>query len=714
MYNQDRSTGKDPEKREHTLNDKIIEIKNQGDPLDSAFSNPENNDPAKARRKASSKINSSTPTLDKFGRDLTDLARNGAVDPIIGRGEQISRALEILSRRTKNNPVFIGEAGVGKTAIAEGIAQLIAKGDAPAHLADMRVIDLDLPAMLAGTQYRGQFEERLKAVITEAERSGNVILFIDEVHMIASAGGGGGSLNFSNILKPAMARGQLKIMGATTFDEYRKYIETDPALSRRFQPVTVPPPDKQDTLEILKGIRSKYEQHHGVKFSDKALELCVDLADRYLPERNFPDKAIDLMDESGSMAQTMNIRSAELEALDQKVARLKSQLAEAVDRGQYQKAANLREKELAVLEKIEDEKERIAQQHKANGKEVVPEHLYKVISLQSGVPVHQLSRSRVDQLLALEQELQERMIGQKEATSALARAVRRSEAGLRDPARPVGSFLFVGPTGVGKTHLCKCLAKSLFNDEDAIIQIDMSEYMEAHNVSRLVGAAPGYVGHEEGGQLTEAVRRAPNSIILFDEVEKAHPNFANILLQILEEGRLTDSHGREVDFSNTIIVMTSNLGASQAHQGGFGFSAGNDESQQSHMEQATRAAVDAFFRPELLNRIDEQVVFNYLNQDEIRQIVELEIKKVAQRLHEQGITLNISAESLDFLADKGHDPLYGARPLRRAISRYLEEPLSEALIRGDFRTGSILGVTLESEGLTFKELAQEKEPRLAA
>jgi len=714
MYNHDRPAGKSPERDEQSLRDRNTEIKNQSDPLNSDFSSSESSKPAQARRKATSKINPSTPTLNKFGRDLTDLARSGAVDPIIGRGEQISRALEILTRRTKNNPVFIGEAGVGKTAIAEGIAQLIAKGDAPPHLADMRVIELDLPAMLAGTQYRGDFEERLKAVITEAERAGNVILFIDEVHMIASAGGSEGSLNFSNILKPAMARGQLKIMGATTFDEYRKYIETDPALSRRFQSVTVPPPDRHDTLEILKGIRDKYEQHHGVKFSDKALELCVDLGDRYLPERNFPDKAIDLMDESGSLAQTMNIRSAELEALDQEIASLKSQLADAVDQGQYQKAANLRAKELAILDKVQDEEERIAKQLKENGKEVLPEHLYKVISLQSGVPVHQLSRSRVDQLLALEQELEESVIGQKEAISALARAVRRSEAGLRDPARPVGSFLFVGPTGVGKTHLCKSLAKSLFNDEEAIIQIDMSEYMEAHNVSRLVGAAPGYVGHEEGGQLTEAVRRAPNSIILFDEIEKAHPNFANILLQILEEGRLTDSHGREVDFSNTIIVMTSNLGASDSHQGGFGFSAGHDEGQQNHMEQATKAAIEEFFRPELINRIDEQVVFKYLNQEEIRQIVELEIKKVAKRLHEQGITLNISAESLDFLADKGHDPLYGARPLRRAISRYLEEPLSEALIRGDFRSGSFLGVTLGSDGLNFEELAPEREPRLAA
>jgi len=704
MYQDNRDPSAD--RNRDTFDSPPPEIKNQGGSSESSGS--DYYEESGSAKTVKAKKNSATPALDKFGRDLTDLADKGLLEPIVGREAEITRAFEILSRRSKNNPIFIGEAGVGKTAIAEGIAQIIQQGDAPIHFEDMRVIELDITGMLAGTQYRGQFEERLKKVIQEAENSKNVILFIDEVHMISSAGGAEGSLNFSNILKPAMARGQLKIMGATTFDEYRKHIETDPALSRRFQPITVSTPDKGDTFKILQGLRHKYEEHHGVTFSDDILKLCVDLADRYIADRNFPDKAIDLMDEVGSLAQTSKLQTEKLRSLNEGIDDIKEKLVVAVDNGNYQTAATLRKQELRLAEQLLEERRQLAKDEASDTPSVKTEDLYKVISLQSGVPVQQLSASRIEKLISLEKELQESVIGQEEAISALARAVRRSEAGLRDPNRPIGSFLFVGPTGVGKTHLCKTLAKSLFQDEDAVITIDMSEFMEAHNVSRLVGAPPGYIGHEEGGKLTEAVRRKPYSIILLDEIEKAHPDVYKLFLQLLEEGRLTDAHGREVNFSNTIVIMTSNLGVADSQRGSFGFSGGNEDAQTEHMKQSIKDAVDSYFAPEFLNRIDEQIVFSYLNRDQVREIVEIEVKKLAKLLHQQGIELNLSVECLDFLAERGYDSLYGARPLKRAIDRYLSEPLSEALIRGDFKAGSVLAVLPEGDKLSFIEAAKEQ------
>ena len=641
-------------------------------------------------------------TLAEFTRDLTDAARVGKLDPVIGRDKEIQRVIQILSRRTKNNPVLIGEPGVGKTAIAEGLAQRIASGDVPEELLDKRILSLDLSGMVAGTKYRGEFEERIKNTLEEVKRAGNVILFIDELHTIVGAGSAEGAVDAANIIKPALGRGEIRVVGATTLNEYRRYIEKDAALERRFQPVTVGEPTKEATIKILRGLRDKYEAHHKLTITDEALDAAVALSSRYINDRFLPDKAIDLMDEAASRVR-MDAESAspDLKALEEKIAALHREKEEAVTAQDFEKAAQLRDIEKDYEEQVDIERENWRKNLAVNRGSVKADDIAKVVSGWTGIPVTRLTDGESQRLLRLEEALHQRVVGQDEAVSAIAKAIRRSRVGLKDPKRPIGSFLFLGPTGVGKTELCKTLAEAMFGDENAMIRIDMSEYMERHTVSRLVGSPPGYVGHEEGGQLTEKVRRKPYSVVLFDEIEKAHEDVWNILLQILEDGIVTDSQGRRVDFKNTIIVMTSNLGARNiiSQTGKLGFDGGdknNDEAKHfAQVKEAVMAEVRRTFRPEFLNRIDETIVFRPLTEEDIRQIAKRMLDNTARRMAQQGITLESTDEAVAVLAKDGFDPQYGARPLRRAIQNEVEDAVAEQMLEGKIRAGDTARICLQ-------------------
>lgn len=642
-----------------------------------------------------------TSTLDQFGRDLNQMARDGKLDPVIGREKEIERVIQILSRRTKNNPVLIGEPGVGKTAIAEGLAQRIADGRVPEILKDKRVVALDLASLVAGSKYRGEFEERLKKVMEEIRNAGNVILFIDELHTIIGAGAAEGAIDASNILKPALARGELQAIGATTIDEYRKHVEKDAALERRFQPVMVEEPSPEDAILILKGLRDRYEAHHRVEITDAAIEAAVRLSDRYVTDRYLPDKAVDLIDEAASRVRLSTfVAPPDLKELEDKLEEVRKEKEAAVQGQEFEKAARLRDKETKLKEELERQKNEW-QQKKVTAKSVVTEDdIAHIVSQWTGIPATKLTMDESQRLLNLEKLLHEKVVGQDEAVAAVARAIRRARSGLKDPKRPIGSFIFLGPTGTGKTHLARALAEALFGDEDAMIRIDMSEYMERHTTSRLVGAPPGYVGYEEGGQLTEAVRRRPYSVVLLDEIEKAHPEVFNILLQVLEDGRLTEAKGRTVDFRNTVIIMTSNAGA-QVIRGDkqLGFTVQEDEKEQyERMKSRVMDEVKRLFRPEFLNRLDEIIIFHSLNKDHLKQIVHLEVRKVADRLKEQGVDLTISDAALQVLVTEGYDEKYGARPLRRAIQRLLEDPLSEEMLRKPFKYGEQVHVDTDENG----------------
>jgi len=629
---------------------------------------------------------SKTPALDSFGRDLTEIAKQGKLDPVIGRAAEIERIIQILCRRQKNNPVLLGEAGVGKTAIVEGLAQRIVNGDTPEILADRRIVVLDLAMMVAGTKYRGQFEERIKAVMNEVRRAGNVILFIDELHTLVGAGGAEGAIDASNVLKPALSRGEIQCVGATTLDEYRKYIEKDSALERRFQQIIVEPPTKDETILILKGLRDRYEAHHRVRITDTALEQAVELSARYIA-RVQPDKSIDVMDEAGARVRLKSMtKPPDLTELERDLDKLSSEKDEAVKNADYERAAQLRDQ----MDSIKLKKRGLQKEWRDRTKEidgvVDEEVIAEVVSSMTGIPLKRMGRDEADRLLSLEAELHKRVVSQAEAVTAIARAVRRSRSGLKDPNRPMGSFLFVGPSGVGKTYLAKCLAEFLFGDPDALFVLDMSEYMEKHNVSRLIGAPPGYVGYEEGGQLTERIRRRPYSVILLDEIEKAHPDVFNMLLQIMEEGRLTDSFGRHVDFKNVIVIMTSNIGAHRITlQEDFGFQKRDENLSYEKMKDMLKTELEGYFRPEFLNRLDEMVVFRKLSHTDLVSIVDLELGKLGKRLADQGFELEVGQEAKDFLIEHGTDEKFGARPLRRAIEHHVEDALSEGMLRGEYQ-----------------------------
>ena len=655
---------------------------------------------------------SKTPALDSFGRDLTELARESTLDPVIGRTNEIERVVQVLCRRTKNNPVLLGEAGVGKTAIVEGLAQRIISGDVPDLLHDRRIVVLDLAMMVAGTKYRGQFEERIKAVMNEVRRVRNVILFIDELHTLVGAGGAEGAIDASNVLKPALARGEIQCIGATTFDEYRKYIEKDAALARRFQSIPVDPPSNEQSVEILKGLKERYEQHHRVRYTDDALRAAVELSGRYITGRVQPDKSIDVIDEAGARVRLKSMaKPPNLSELEADIERLTVQKDEAVKAADYEKAAELRDQVEQVKKKKEDIQR--AWREKANEVDglVDEDIIAEVVSKITGVPLKRLESEEADRLMKLETELHKRVISQDEAIKALSKAIRRARAGLKDPKRPMGSFIFVGPSGVGKTLLTKALAEFMFGDADAMIHLDMSEYMEKHNVSRLVGAPPGYVGYEEGGQLTEQVRRRPYSVILLDEVEKAHPDVFNMLLQIMEEGRLTDSFGRHVDFRNVILIMTSNLGAELIKGGGgFGFQKRSSEVDYTNIKTTLMKEIERFFRPEFINRLDDIIVFKPLVKADLVQIIEYEVSKVSERLAGKGYTLLLDQSARDFLIEKGYNPDFGARPLRRAIGSYIEDPLAESILMGSFPNDSLLRVS-HKEGEDHLYFEAESKPK---
>ncbi|AEW93020.1 MULTISPECIES: ATP-dependent Clp protease ATP-binding subunit [Streptomycetaceae] len=648
-----------------------------------------------------------TPNLDRFGRDLTELARAGRIDPVIGREEEIEQTIEVLSRRGKNNPVLIGDAGVGKTAIVEGLAQRIADGEVPDTLLGRRVVSLDLSGVVAGTRYRGDFEERLNGIVEEIRtHSGEVIVFIDELHTVVGAGGGGtegGSMDAGNILKPPLSRGELHVIGATTLEEYRRYIEKDAALARRFQPILVPEPTTADTLEILRGLSDRYEAHHQVRYTDQALVAAVELSDRYLTDRFLPDKAIDLMDQAGARVQLRtHTKGTDVRALERQLEQLTRDKDQAVAAESYERATELRDRITELNRRIDAAREGSQGEEHGDGKvvEVTAEDIAEVVSRQTGIPVKSLTEEERDRLLGLEEHLHQRVIGQDEAVTAVADAVLRSRAGLADPNRPIGSFLFLGPTGVGKTELARALAEALFGSEDRMVRLDMSEYQERHTVSRLVGAPPGYVGHDEAGQLTEAVRRHPYSLVLLDEVEKAHPDVFNTLLQVLDDGRLTDAQGRTVDFKNTVVVMTSNLGSETAGGPalGFGAGAGGDDEER----ERTLRPLRQHFRPEFLNRIDEIVVFRRLTDDQLRQITDLLLEETRRRLHAQGVAVDFSPAAVDWLARRGHQPEYGARPLRRTIQREIDRPLSRLLLDGKVPSGSRVRVEVEDDRPAFR------------
>jgi len=654
-----------------------------------------------------------TPALKAFGRDLTELARKGEMDPVIGRKNEIRRVIQILCRRTKNNPVLIGEAGVGKTAIVEGLAQEIAAGNVPEILIEKKVITLDLALMVAGTKYRGQFEERIKAVMDEIRRAKNIILFIDELHTIVGAGAAEGAMDASNIFKPALSRGELQCVGATTLTEYRKYIEKDSALDRRFQSVKVEAPSVEDTILILKGIRSKYEDHHKATFSDKSIEAAAKLSDRYITGRFLPDKAIDVMDEAGSRARIGALsRPPDVEGLAKEIDEVCGQKEKAISKQQFEEAAKYRDQEKQLRAKQEQILEQWRKQRDENRVAIDEDLMMQVVADWTGIPLNRLEKKESDKLLALESELQKAVIGQDIAAVAIARALRRSRADLKDPRRPIGSFLFVGPTGVGKTMLAKQLAAQIFGNQDAIIQIDMSEYMEKFSVSRLVGSPPGYVGYEEGGQLTEAVRRKSYAVVLFDEVEKAHPDVIQLLLQILEDGRLTDSLGRTVDFRNTIIIMTSNVGAALLQrQTTMGFAAaGSNFNDAEKMREKVLEEAKRVFKPEFLNRISDIIFFRPLEKSDLIKIVELETANFAKRLTERKIVLEFTPEAKELLIEKGYDEKYGARPLRRAVEHYLEDPLAEALLRGEVKDGEPCLVDRDGDRIIFKQKTPPATP----
>ncbi|HZW67424.1 MAG TPA: ATP-dependent Clp protease ATP-binding subunit [Pseudogracilibacillus sp.] len=641
-----------------------------------------------------------TPTLDSLARDLTESAKDGNVDPVIGRSKEIERIIQILSRRTKNNPVLIGEPGVGKTAVVEGLAHKIISNEVPETLRNKRVMTLDMGTVVAGTKYRGEFEDRLKKVMDEIRNAGNVILFIDELHTLIGAGGAEGAIDASNILKPALARGELQCVGATTIDEYRKYIEKDAALERRFQPIQVDEPSIEETTQILQGLRDRYEAHHRVTITDEAIRAAAELSQRYITDRFLPDKAIDLIDEAGSRVRLQSYTMPpSLKELERKLEEAKKEKDSAVLSQEFEKAASLRDKEQKLREEVEQtQNDWKAQQGKEN-LSVSEEDIEKVVSAWTGIPVVKLTKDESNRLLNLEDILHDRIIGQKEAVNAVAKAIRRARAGLKDPKRPIGSFIFLGPTGVGKTELARALAEAMFADEDAMIRIDMSEYMEKHATSRLVGSPPGYVGHEEGGQLTEKVRNKPYSVVLLDEIEKAHPEVFNILLQVLEDGRLTDSKGRLVDFRNTVLIMTSNVGASELQRNRFvGFNLGDED--QEHLEMKTKVTEEMkkTFRPEFLNRIDEMIVFHSLEKDHIQEIVKLMINQVKQRLKNLDITFSITPRAIEKVAEEGFDPEYGARPLRRSIQRNVEDLLSEELLKGNIKKGEEAKIGLNNQG----------------
>ena len=651
-------------------------------------------------------------TLAEYTRDLTEAARSGKLDPVIGRDTEIQRVIQILSRRSKNNPVLIGEPGVGKTAIAEGLAERIAAGDVPEELLDKRILSLDLSGMVAGTKYRGEFEERIKNTLNEVKKDGNVILFIDELHTIVGAGSAEGAVDAANILKPALSRGEIRVIGATTLNEYRKYIEKDAALERRFQPITVGEPSPEATLEILKGLRDKYEAHHHLTITDGALEAAVRLSRRYINDRFLPDKAIDLMDEAASQVRmAAESASPDLKDLEEKIAALHREKEEAVTAQDFEKAAQLRDIEKDYQEQVEIERDKWHKQMSANRGTVTEDDIAKVVAGWTGIPVTRLTEDESQRLLQLEKVLHERVVGQDEAVAAVAKAIRRSRVGLKDPKRPIGSFLFLGPTGVGKTELCKTLAEAMFGDENAMIRIDMSEYMEKHTVSRLVGSPPGYVGHEEGGQLTEKVRRKPYSVVLFDEIEKAHPDVWNILLQILEDGIVTDSQGRRVDFKNTIIVMTSNVGAKNitAADTPLGFDGSGEAAKRTEEERFARikdavmAELRQTFRPEFLNRIDEIIVFHQLTEENIRSIARRMLDTIGSRMAAQGITLQADDDAVAALAKDGFDPRYGARPLRRTLQNEVEDVVAEQMLDGKLQSGDTAHVRLRDDKVVIEK-----------
>lgn len=648
---------------------------------------------------------STTPTLDQYGRDLTNMAREGKLDPVVGRSKEIERVVQILSRRTKNNPVLIGEPGVGKTAVAEGLAQHIVEGNIPEPLKDKRLISLDMSAMVAGAKYRGEFEERLKTVMAEIRKANDVILFLDEMHTIIGAGAAEGAIDASNILKPALSRGEMQAIGATTIDEYRKHVEKDAALERRFQPVMVDEPSKEEAVEILMGLRDKYEAHHKVRITDESILAAVNLSDRYIRDRYLPDKAIDLIDEAASKVRLQAFTPPSgLKELEEKLEDLSKEKEEAVMNQNYEKAAKIRDEEQNIKEQMKREKKKWESENGDGDKIVDEEDIASIVSSWTGIPVVKLTEDEAERLMNMEEILHRRVIGQDEAVGAVSRAVRRARAGLKDPKRPVGSFMFLGPTGVGKTELCRALADVLFGDEESMVRIDMSEYMEKHTVSRLVGSPPGYVGYDEGGQLTEAVRRRPYSVVLFDEIEKAHPDVFNILLQILEDGRLTDAQGRTVDFRNTVIVMTSNVGAHTIRkQETLGFVTDIDKSSEyEKMKENVLEELRRAFRPEFLNRLDEIIVFHALEKEHIKQIVDLMLASVSERLELQDISIEVTDGAKDLLADEGFDENYGARPLRRAIQRLLEDSLSDEILAGNIVPDDNVLVDVEDGKLTFK------------
>ncbi|MEH7072334.1 ATP-dependent protease ATP-binding subunit ClpC [Neobacillus drentensis] len=630
-----------------------------------------------------------TPTLDSLARDLTSIAREGSLDPVIGRGKEIQRVIEVLSRRTKNNPVLIGEPGVGKTAIAEGLAQQIVNNEVPEILRDKRVMTLDMGTVVAGTKYRGEFEDRLKKVMDEIRQAGNIILFIDELHTLIGAGGAEGAIDASNILKPSLARGELQCIGATTLDEYRKYIEKDAALERRFQPIRVDEPTMEESIQILEGLRDRYEAHHRVSITDEAIQAAVKLSDRYISDRFLPDKAIDLIDEAGSKVRLRSFTTPpNLKELEVKLEEVRKEKDSAVQSQEFEKAASLRDTEQRLREQLEETKKNWKEKQGKENNEVTVEDIASVVSSWTGVPVSKLAETEMAKLLNLEEVLHSRVIGQEEAVKAVAKAVRRARAGLKDPKRPIGSFVFLGPTGVGKTELARALAEAMFGDEEAMIRIDMSEYMEKHSTSRLVGSPPGYVGYEEGGQLTEKVRRKPYSVVLLDEIEKAHPDVFNILLQVLEDGRLTDSKGRTVDFRNTVLIMTSNVGAEALKRNKYvGFNIQDGEQDYKDMKGKVMGELKKAFRPEFLNRIDEIIVFHALERKHLEEIVTLLSEQLVKRLKEQNISLELTAAAKEKISQEGYDPEYGARPLRRAIQKHIEDRLSEELLKGTLLTG---------------------------
>ncbi|CAI6218777.1 ATP-dependent protease ATP-binding subunit ClpC [Bacillus subtilis] len=657
---------------------------------------------------AGTNSNANTPTLDSLARDLTAIAKEDSLDPVIGRSKEIQRVIEVLSRRTKNNPVLIGEPGVGKTAIAEGLAQQIINNEVPEILRDKRVMTLDMGTVVAGTKYRGEFEDRLKKVMDEIRQAGNIILFIDELHTLIGAGGAEGAIDASNILKPSLARGELQCIGATTLDEYRKYIEKDAALERRFQPIQVDQPSVDESIQILQGLRDRYEAHHRVSITDDAIEAAVKLSDRYISDRFLPDKAIDLIDEAGSKVRLRSFTTPpNLKELEQKLDEVRKEKDAAVQSQEFEKAASLRDTEQRLREQVEDTKKSWKEKQGQENSEVTVDDIAMVVSSWTGVPVSKIAQTETDKLLNMENILHSRVIGQDEAVVAVAKAVRRARAGLKDPKRPIGSFIFLGPTGVGKTELARALAESIFGDEESMIRIDMSEYMEKHSTSRLVGSPPGYVGYDEGGQLTEKVRRKPYSVVLLDEIEKAHPDVFNILLQVLEDGRLTDSKGRTVDFRNTILIMTSNVGASELKRNKYvGFNVQDETQNHKDMKDKVMGELKRAFRPEFINRIDEIIVFHSLEKKHLTEIVSLMSDQLTKRLKEQDLSIELTDAAKAKVAAEGVDLEYGARPLRRAIQKHVEDRLSEELLRGNIHKGQHIVLDVEDGEFVVKTTAK--------